>query len=196
MIATLNYTQKNNTVVTYNLQLENDYKSDCVSDLAKLDAFLNNNSADQIVALIKKEIPKASFQDVQDAIFGESYGRKGIKTSLTQSAIGENKDGIQHPSLQRLNPQIKGLYVDTANSELVVNGKVISVWGNVYTEFTPKSITTRIKDLIKLRLGLECGKWVRLAVNGQITIKDGQNNEIFYQDDNLDSLYDGENDVE
>jgi hypothetical protein len=143
------------------IRLDNDYKSDCVSDLARLDSFLNKVNLDVATSLVKKEGIKASASDVNDAIFGETFGRKGLRVSLMQSANGVNKDKIAEDHME-VHPSVHGLLRDKNTGKMYVNGKVISGYPMEKT-FTPKGVVSRVKDLIKSKLGLECGKWVRVC---------------------------------
>jgi len=43
-----------------------------------------------------------------------------------------------------------------------VNGKLMS--GEVGGGFVARGVVARVKDLFRAKLGLECGKWVRLEV--------------------------------
>lgn len=154
-----NKSDASNVVV---IRLDNDYKSDCVNDLARLDTFLDKVSLDVAVALVNKEI-KASADDVNDAIFGESFGRKGLRVSLMQSANGVNKDKIAEDHMD-LHPNVHGLLRDKNTGKVYVNGKLMS--GNLEKVFIPKGVVNRVKDLMKSKLGLECGKWVRVCCDG------------------------------
>lgn len=142
------------------VRLDNNYKADCVSDLARLDAFLSKVNLDVATSLVKKEGIKASASDVNDAIFGETFGRKGLRVSLMQSSLGENKDKIAEDHME-VHPSVHGLLRDKNTGKMYVNGKLVS--GQIEMTFTPKGVVSRVKDLIKSKLGLECGKWVRVC---------------------------------
>jgi hypothetical protein len=168
LVARLTAKGKSDLVV----RLDNDYKADCVSDLAKLDGFLSRVNLDIAVALVKKEGIKASATDVSDAIFGEVFGRKGLRVSLHQSSLGVNKDKIVEEHIEA-HPSIHGLLRDKNTGKVYVNGKLMS--GVVDEVFTPKSVVGRVKDLIKSKLDLECGKWIRVCCDDYEVVieKDG-----------------------
>jgi hypothetical protein len=151
-------TAKSSKVVE--IRLDNDYKSDCVNDLARLDTFLDKVSLDVAVTLVKKEGIKATASDVNDAIFGETFGRKGLRVSLMQSSLGENKDKIAEEQME-VHPNVHGLLRDKNTGKMYINGKLMS--GQIEMGFIPKGVVSRVKDLIKSKLGLECGKWVRVC---------------------------------
>jgi len=155
LVARLIAKHKSDLVV----RLDNDYKADCVLDLGRLDAFLSKVNLDVAVSLVKKEGIKASATDVNDAIFGEVVGRKGLRVSLMQSSLGVNRDKIAEGHIEA-HPSVHGILKDTVTGKMYVNGKLMS--GSLEKEFTPKGVVTRVKDLIKSKLGLECGKWVRI----------------------------------
>lgn len=158
------------------IRLDNDYKSDCVNDISRLDSFLDRVSLDIAVALVNKDI-KASSDDVNDAIFGETFGRKGLRVSLMQSANGENKDKIAEDHMEA-HPNVHGLLRDKNTGKVYVNGKLMS--GDLEKVFIPKGVVNRVKDLMKSKLGLECGKWVRVCCDEyeMVIEKDGIKVEI------------------
>jgi len=158
--------------VCVEIRLDNDYKTDCASDLARLDTFLDKVSLDVAVALVNKEI-KATASDVNDAIFGEMVGRKGLRVSLYQSSLGVNKDKIAEDHMEAHPSVGNGVLRDKNTGKMYINGKLMS--GSLEKVFTPKGVVNRVKDLIKSKLGLECGKWVRVDCTGYDVVieKDG-----------------------
>ena len=138
-------TSKKNANEVLVVRLDNDYKSDCVADLKRLDTFLEKVSLDVAVKLVNKEGIKASSTDVNDAIFGESFGRKGLRVSLMQSSLGENKDKIAEDHIEYL--ELHGLLRDKNTGKIYINGKLES--GRMDLGFTPKGIVNRVKDLMK-----------------------------------------------
>ncbi len=160
------------------IRLDNNYAQDCVADLSRIDAFLNKVSLDVATTLVKKDIAQATSQDVNDAIFGEVFGRKGLRTGLLQSSQGLNRDKIAEDHLETVD-SINGLLRDKNTGKLFVNGKLLQ--GSLKQDFVPKSIVTRIKDLMKLRLNLECSKWVRVGVDSNTYDLEIRNNdEVLY----------------
>jgi hypothetical protein len=157
-------TSKKNANEVLVVRLDNDYKSDCVADLKRLDTFLEKVSLDVAVKLVNKEGIKASSTDVNDAIFGESFGRKGLRVSLMQSSLGENKDKIAEDHIEYL--ELHGLLRDKNTGKIYINGKLES--GRMDLGFTPKGIVNRVKDLMKSKLGLECSKWVRVCTDDYV----------------------------
>ncbi len=145
------------------VRLDNDYKADCLVDLDRLDKFLDRVSLDVATSLVNKEGIKASADDVNDAIFGEVFGRKGLRTSLIQSSRGENKDRVVDEDIEENVNGVIGLLKSRGTGKMYVNGKLIS--GKVDKKgFVARGVVVRVKDLVKEKLGLECGKWVRLEV--------------------------------
>jgi hypothetical protein len=157
IVARLKDKATNNVLV---VRLDNDYKADCVKDLERLDNFLDKVSLDVAVSLVNKSGLKANMNDVHDAIVGETFGRKGLRTSLLQSSKGENQDKIVEDHIE-YHPTMQGLLRDKNTGKIYINGKIES--GKLDEEFRPKGMVTRVKDLIKSKLGLECGKWVRVC---------------------------------
>lgn len=156
------------------LRLDNNYAQDCATDLNKIDAFLSKVTLDVATTLVKKDIAQATAQDVNDAIFGEVFGRKGLRTSMVQSSQGINKDKIAEDHLETID-NIRGLLRDKNTGKIYINGKLLQ--GSLKQDFVPKSIVTRIKDLMKSRLNLECGKWVRVGVDSNTYDLEIRNNE-------------------
>ncbi len=158
------------------IQLDNNYKEDCVQDLNKLDSFIQRTNLDTVTKLVQQNIRTASKQDIQDAMFGTVFGRKGLKTSLTQSAQGNNPDKTPNPDLQKLSPSLPGVYLNTKTNKYYISGKLVS--GNRSFEgFIPKGIVVRIKDLFKEKLNLECGKWVNIETDTFVFINNENPNQ-------------------
>jgi len=147
------------------IRLDNNYAQDCATDLNRIDSFLSKVTLDVATTLVKKDIAQATAQDVNDAIFGEVFGRKGLRTSMVQSSQGINKDKIAEDHLETIE-NIRGLLRDKNTNKIYINGKLLQ--GSLKQDFVPKTIVTRIKDLMKSRLNLECSKWVRVGIDSNI----------------------------
>ena len=98
--------------------------------------------------------------------------------SLYQSSLGVNKDKIAEDHMEAHPSVGNGVLRDKNTGKMYINGKLMS--GSLEKVFTPKGVVNRVKDLIKSKLGLECGKWVRVDCTGYDVVieKDGVKVEL------------------
>ena len=102
--------------------------------------------------------------DLNDAMYGKTYGRKGLVVGMEQSLNGSNPDSTE--SLYTKHPQYNFIKVKISNNENYITGLLVSELVLVrdqnpqpYSESVDTSIVSKLKNAIRKGLDLETEKY-------------------------------------